>query len=103
MILSSYLRDLSINSNKNRINNNIIKKLIPNIDFNGINDKKKIKGQIKEKKRINIKKGLMEILDEPMPELKEEKEKQEKQGKQEKQEGENKDEEKDIIVLKKKG
>ena len=82
MILSSYLRDLSINSNKNRINNNIIKKLIPNIDFNGINDKKKIKGQIKEKKRINIKKGLMEILDEPMPELKEEKEKQEKQGKQ---------------------
>ena len=103
MILSSYLRDLSINSNKNRINNNIIKKLIPNIDFNGINDKKKIKGQIKEKKRINIKKGLMEILDEPMPELKEEKEKQEKQGKQEKQEGENKEEEKDIIVLKKKG
>ena len=51
MILSSYLRELSVQSNKRRNNNKELSKLVPNIDLN-------VSYDIKEKELILPKKEL---------------------------------------------
>ena len=65
MILSSYLRELSVESNKRRNNNKELLNLVPNIDFYSTSKRAFIEKKELPKKEIKMKKkkGLMEIID----------------------------------------
>ena len=81
MILSSYLRELSVESNKRRNNNKELVNLVSNSDFystskRAFTEKKELpKKEIKMKK----KKGLMEIIDDKKEEKQEAEEPHEKE------------------------
>ena len=84
MILSSYLRELSVEANKRRNNNKELLNLVPNIDFYSTSKRTFTEKKELPKKEIKMKKkkGLMEIIDDK----KEEKQAEEPQEKEEKEE-----------------
>ena len=76
MILNSYMKELSVISNSRRNNIQELFKIIPDQHIELTTRKNKISNYIPEKKKIDVgktkKKGLIEIMDEPLPQLKKE-------------------------------
>ena len=74
MILSSYLRELSVKANKRRNNQRELLNLVPNIDFYSTSKNRFVEKKELPKKEIKMKKkkGLMEIIDKEEPVKKEE-------------------------------
>lgn len=65
MILSSYLRELSVEANKRRNNNNELLKLVPTIQYQSSKIEKLTEKKVFPKKEIKMKKkkGLIEIVE----------------------------------------
>ena len=76
MILSSYLREVSVKANKRRNNQREMLNLVPNIDFYSTSKNRFVEKKELPKKEIKMKKkkGLMEIIDKEEEPAKEEEE-----------------------------